>query len=150
MPAAEEVMQRSENLARDCASPSLEASVLLFASQHPQFGQARVASALTSSGQGISASGVRYIWKKHNMETAYKRLKALQQSPARRAGKLTSSQLATLNRGDLTRKLTQISYRGTGRATAAPEERQNQILNAAARLFVKQGYAGTSIRDIAQ
>lgn len=143
-------MQRTENLARDRASPSLEASVLLFASQHPQFGQARVASALTSSGQGISASGVRYIWKKHNLETAYKRLKALQQSPARSAGKFTSSQLATLNRGDLTRKLTQISCRGTGRATAAPEERQNQILNAAARLFVKQGYAGTSIRDIAQ
>lgn len=148
--AAEEVMQRSEKAAQDSTNHSLEASVLLFANQYPQFGQARVARALTSSGQAISPSGVRYIWKKHNLETAYKRLKALQQSPARSTGKLTTSQLAMLKRGDLTRKLTQLSRVGTGRATAAPDERQDQILRAAAVLFVKQGYAGTSIRDIAQ
>lgn len=143
-------MQRSEDAAQDSTNHSLEASVLLFANQHPQFGQAKVARALSSSGQVISPSGVRYIWKKHNLETAYKRLKALQQSPARSTGQLTTSQLAMLKRGDLTRKLTQLSRVGTGRATATPDERQDQILRAAAVLFVKQGYAGTSIRDIAQ
>jgi AcrR family transcriptional regulator len=124
--------------------------VLLFASQHPQFGQAKVARALTASGQGISPSGVRYIWKKHDLETAYKRLKALQQLPSPSAGPLTVSQLATLKRGDLTRKLARISRANTGNDAAAPDERQDQILRSAAELFVKHGYAGTSIRDIAQ
>jgi AcrR family transcriptional regulator len=142
-------MQRSENSPQHPEADSLEASVLLFASQHPQFGQAKVARALTSGGQTISPSGVRYIWKKHHLETAYQRLKALQQLPARSAASLTVSQLATLKRGDLSRKLSQNSRDG-GHETVVPDERQDQILRAAAELFVKQGYAGTSIRDIAQ
>lgn len=143
-------MQRSESSAQNRESDSLAASVLLFAAEHPQFGQARVARAMTSSGQAISASGVRYIWKKHNLATAYQRLKALQLSPVRKTAPLTSGQLATLKRGDLTRRLSQASGRITDRETAAPDARQEQILRAAAALFVKQGYGGTSIRDIAQ
>lgn len=142
-------MQRSNDSAQNSVVNALEASVLLFASQQPQFGQAKVANALTSSGQAISPSGVRYIWKKHNLETAYKRLKALQKLPMRSAATLTISQLAMLKRGDLTRQLAQNSH-GTDNETVAPDERQDQILKAAAGLFVKQGYAGTSMRDIAQ
>ena len=142
-------MPRSEDAAHNSAGHSLEASVLLFASQHPQFGQAKVASALTAGGQAISSSGVRYIWKKHNLETAYKRLKSLQQLPAPGVAQLTVSQLATLKRGDLARKLARIS-RAVGNDTVVPNERQDQILKAAAALFVKHGYGGTSIRDIAQ
>ncbi len=147
---AEEAMERAEDSAQNSETDSLEASVLLFASQHPQFGQAKVASALTSIGQRISPSGVRYIWKKHNLETAYKRLKALQKLSARIASKLTVSQLSMLKRGDVTRKLAQISRGGTGDETVAPDGRKKQILKAAAELFVKHGYGGTSIRDIAQ
>jgi AcrR family transcriptional regulator len=144
-------MQRSEGSVQSPAINSLEASLLLFARQHPQFGQAKVARALTASGQAISASGVRYIWKKHNLETAYKRLKALQDWLPSDSAKLNTSQLAVLKRGDLSRQLTQ-SGRGadTSQAPAAPDERQDQILQAAAELFVRHGYSGTSIRDIAQ
>ncbi len=143
-------MQRLNDAARDSASHSLETAVLQFASQHPQFGQAKVADTLTAGGQAISPSGVRYIWKKHNLETAYKRLKALQQLPAPGDGTLTVRQLAILKRGDLSRKLTRMSRATLGNDTLVPNERRDQILKAAAALFVKQGYAGTSIRDIAQ
>ncbi len=144
-------MGRSEYSGKDTGTGSLEASVLSFARRHPQFGQARVAHELALIGQTISPSGVRYIWQKHNMETAYKRLKALERLPERANQKLTASQLAVLKRGDITRKLAQKS-RGarTAGETVAPNERQDQILRAAAELFVKHGYGGTSIRDIAQ
>jgi AcrR family transcriptional regulator len=103
------------------------------------------------TGQPISPSGVRYIWKKHNLETAYKRLKVLEHLPAPGARTLTAAQLAILKRGDVSRKLGQKSRAGRiGNAPVAPDERQDQILRAAAELFVRHGYVGTSIRDIAQ
>ena len=143
-------MERLESSKQDTGTASLEASVLLFARQHPQFGQARVAHELNLTGQAISPSGVRYIWKKHDLETAYKRLKALESSATRVTPKLTGSQLATLKRGDITRRLAQKSRAArAGSEAIAPDERQDQILRAAAELFVKHGYAGTSIRDIA-
>lgn len=133
---------------------TLEASVLHFARKHPQFGQARVAHELGMAGHSISPSGVRYLWKKHNLETAYKRLKALEtdsSGSARARPKLTGSQLAIVKRGDISRRLAQKTRgRLTSGETAAPDERQNQILGAAAELFVEHGYGGTSIRDIAQ
>jgi AcrR family transcriptional regulator len=58
--------------------------------------------------------------------------------------------LAILQRGDITRRLAQkTGAGGNGGETTAPDERQDQILRAAAGLFVKHGYGGTSIRDIA-
>ena len=143
-------MGRSEQSKQEAGNGSLEAAVLLVARRHPQFGQARVASELSSTGQAISPSGVRYIWRKHDLETAYKRLKALETSSAGATGKLNANQLAILKRGDISRRLAQKSRAArTGGETAVPDERQDQILRAAAELFVKQGYGGTSIRDIA-
>ena len=125
--------------------------MLLLARRYPQHGQAKAARELKSAGHAISPSGVRYIWKKHNLETAYKRLKAIAALRDPTMSNLTANQLAILKRGDISRGLVQDS-RGSNTAdgTAAPDERQNQILQAAADLFVKQGYGGTSIRDIAQ
>ena len=144
-------MRQSDRSRQHPGSASLEESVLLLARRYPQHGQAKAARELNAAGHAISPSGVRYIWKKHNLETAYKRLKAIAalRDPAMRT--LTANQLAILKRGDISRRLVQDS-RGstTGGGTAAPDERQNQILGAAAELFVKQGYGGTSIRDIAQ
>lgn len=143
-------MARVEHSKQEPETGSLETAVLRFARQHPQFGQARAANELTLNGQAISPSGVRYIWQKHNLETAYKRLKALEQSPEREAVKLTAGQLAALKRGDITRRLAQKSRAArAGGEAIAPDERQDQILRAAAELFVKHGYGGTSIRDIA-
>ena len=144
-------MRQSRHSQQDPGAASLEESVLLLARRYPQYGQAKAARELNLIGHAISPSGVRYIWKKHNLETAYKRLKALAASrdPVV-ARNLTANQLAILKRGDISRRLVR-GPRGREAAggTAAPDERQNQILRAAADLFVKQGYGGTSIRDIA-
>ena len=128
---------------------SVEDTVLEFASIHPQFGQAKVADQVRLLGHAISPTRVRNIWKKHDLETAYKRLSALRKSEGRAADELTGSQLALLQRGDIARRLsTRAGGSRADHAASIPDERQEQILKAAAELFVKQGYAGTSIRDI--
>ncbi|MFZ5462596.1 MAG: TetR/AcrR family transcriptional regulator [Pseudomonadota bacterium] len=128
--------------ARD--EPTLEQAVLRLAAERPELGQARVAQELARLGYAVSASGVRYIWSKHGLETTYKRLKAIG-----KAAPLTEGQRAVLRRGEVSRK----AARKAGLAAlagAASDERRAQVLFAAAELFVRHGYSGTSIRDIAQ
>jgi AcrR family transcriptional regulator len=130
---------------------SVEAAVLRQAREHPQRGQAKAAEALNRLGCSISTSGVRYIWRKHGLETAYKRLKALEKNALGTARELTEGQRALLRRGDVTRKLARASSRQPAQSEGlAPDERRSHILLGAAELFVKHGYGGTSIRDIAQ
>ncbi len=121
------------------------------AREHPQRGQGKAAAELNRLGYSISTSGVRYIWRKHGLETTYKRLKALEKEIAGRGRELTEGQKALLRRGDVTRKLARASgSRAAGADDLAPDERRRQILLGAAELFVKHGYSGASIRDIAQ
>ena len=54
-----------------------EALILRLARELPMLGQAAVAERLRSDGVRISPSGVRYIWQRHGLETAVKRLEAL-------------------------------------------------------------------------
>ncbi|OIQ92556.1 fatty acid metabolism regulator protein [mine drainage metagenome] len=128
------------------ADKPLEAAVLRYAREQPQLGQARVAAALNQLGQPVSPSGVRYIWRKHDLETAYKRLKALEKKTA---ANLTAEQREVLRRGDVTRKFARKSRLGI-EGDGGADERRNHILLAAAELFSQQGYGGTSIRDIAR
>jgi TetR/AcrR family transcriptional regulator, cholesterol catabolism regulator len=130
---------------------AVEAAVLRQAREHPQRGQAKAAAELNRLGYTISISGVRYIWHKHGLETTYKRLKALQKEAGASGRELTEGQMALLRRGDVTRKFARASrQRAPAGESPAPEERRSQILLGAAELFVKHGYGGTSIRDIAQ
>jgi TetR/AcrR family transcriptional regulator, cholesterol catabolism regulator len=132
---------------------SLEAAVLRQAREHPQRGQAKAAAELNRQGFAISISGVRYIWRKHGLETAYKRLKALEKQTGAGGRELSAAQKALLRRGDVTRKLARESGpRAHGGDSLLPDERRSHshILLGAAELFVKHGYSGTSIRDIAE
>lgn len=130
---------------------STEAAVIRQAREHPQRGQAKAAEELNRLGYTISTSGVRYIWRKHGLETAYKRLKALEKGGGGSARELTERQKALLQRGDVTRRLARASGRQPASADSLPpEERRSHILLGAAELFVKHGYSGTSMRDIAQ
>ncbi len=130
---------------------SVEAAVLGQAREHPQRGQAKAAAELNRLGHAISTSGVRYIWRKHGLETAYKRLKALEKAAGDSGRALTAGQKALLQRGDVTRKLARASrQRAPGTDRLPPDERRSHILLGAAELFVRHGYGGTSIRDIAQ
>ncbi len=136
---------------RDRSNADLEDVVLQYASMHPEFGQARVARELKKTGYFISASGVRYIWKRHELETTYKRLKAIEKSRKRGAINFTAEQQAVLERGDSSLKLTRKLKRDSrGDNEAGSVQRIDQILNAAAELFSLRGYDGTSIRDIAR
>lgn len=128
----------------------LETAVLREAREHPQRGQAKAAEALKRQGHAISVSGVRYIWRKYGLETAYKRLKALEREAGGPAREFTAGQKALLARGDVARRLQrQAGLRGSDAETLSADERRGHILLAAADLFVKHGYGGTSIRDIA-
>jgi TetR/AcrR family transcriptional regulator, cholesterol catabolism regulator len=128
---------------------SLEQAVVDYAHEFPQFGQARAAGELTQMGYPVSASGVRNIWKKHHLETAYKRLKSV----ARGSKALTAQQQEILKRGEASRKIARKAGReaddGEGRSGASGGQRRDQIILAAAQLFVERGYSGTSIRNIA-
>jgi len=130
---------------------SVEAAVVRQAREHPQRGQGKAAAELQRLGYTISTSGVRYLWRKHGLETTYKRLKALEQEMAGTGRELSAGQKALLQRGDVTRRLARASgRRAAASGSLAPDERRRQILLGAAELFVKHGYSGTSIRDIAE
>lgn len=128
----------------------VDAAVTRYARTHPQFGQAKVAAALRAKGVTVSASGVRYIWRKHGLETKLKRLEAIARSTARGAT-LTAGQREIVRRGEVRRK---FAGNSPARAAAAADRgtadaRREQILAGAAELFVERGYAGTSMREIA-
>ncbi|MFZ5510666.1 MAG: TetR/AcrR family transcriptional regulator [Pseudomonadota bacterium] len=131
-----------QRAARDALT--LEQAVLRLAAERPELGQARVARELARLGYSVSASGVRYIWSKHGLETTYKRLKAIG-----KGAPLTEGQRALLRRGEVSRKAARKAGR-VALAGAAGDERRAHVLFAAAELFVRHGYSGTSIRDIAQ
>jgi AcrR family transcriptional regulator len=142
-------MGRSGNTNAVQDRSAVEAAVIRQAREHPQRGQGKAAEELKRLGYTISTSGVRYIWRKHDLETTYKRLKALEGGHGGSARALTAAQKDLLRRGDVTRKLARKSRQDTG-DTPLPDERRSHILLGAAELFVKHGYSGTSIRDIAR
>lgn len=126
-----------------------EAAILRLAREAPELGQVAVAERLRSEGLRISPSGVRYLWQRHGLETAVKRLQALEEG--RGADALTEAQRRLLERGMLTERLAR-GENATGDPAGDPEptERRRLILDAAARLFAAEGYDRTSIRDIAR
>ena len=77
---------------------SLDQAVLHFARAF-QLGQAKASAELKKQGHAVSASGVRYIWKKHNLETAYKRLKTVLRAPDGATAKLSLQQRNSETRG---------------------------------------------------
>ncbi|WP_297364852.1 TetR/AcrR family transcriptional regulator [Thauera sp.] len=131
--------------------PDAETAILRLAREAPELGQVAVAERLRQSGLKISPSGVRYLWQKHGLETAVKRLQALAEQEQDGIEVLSAAQRRLLARGMLTERL----VRGEGAEARAlgeqePTERRRLILDAAARLFAAEGYDRTSIRDIAR
>ena len=142
------------SLKKPAATPSraeVAAAVLRQALEHPQRGQGKTAEELRRAGYRISNSGVRYLWRKHGLETTYKRLKALEKTMGGSGRELSAAQKERLRRGEVTRKLARAAgQRASAGELTLSDERRRQILHGAAELFVQHGYNGTSIRDIAQ
>jgi transposase len=79
---------RRRPILKNRVAPEIEAAVLALTTEHPRWGQQRVARALKERGLAISAAGVRCIWVRQALERASLRVQAAARSsrPARSSG----------------------------------------------------------------
>ena len=77
---------------------SIESAVVAFAVEQPAFGQVRVSNELRKRGVFVSASGVRSVWLRHDLESFKKRLNALEKHVAATGEVLTEAQVAALEK----------------------------------------------------
>lgn len=76
----------------------VEEAVRDLAIENPALGQVRASNELLQRGIIISASGIRSIWLRNDLETFRKRLKALETKSARDGTVLTEAQMVALER----------------------------------------------------
>ncbi len=95
--ALQDLSRRKPNL-KNRVPQYVEEAVNEVAIEFPAYGQVRAANELTKKGINISASGIRLIWVRNNLETLKKRLKALESKVANEGIILTESQLLALEK----------------------------------------------------
>ena len=89
--------RRKPNL-QNRVAPETEDAVIAFALEQSAFGQMRTSNELRKKGIFISASGVRSVWLRHNLENFKKRLSNLEQHVAQTGEVLTEAQVSALER----------------------------------------------------
>jgi AcrR family transcriptional regulator len=129
------------------AVSATEAMVLDFAATQPDLGQFRVAESLRKRGIRISPSRVREIWKRHSLETLYKRVSAIEKRRGRGGSRLTETQQARFKRAERRSQLLTGAARKAG-GEDAKSLRQHLIV-IAAQTFSRHGYKGATIKEIA-
>lgn len=127
----------------------VEAAILDLALHQPTLGQDRVARELRARRLFVSASGVRYVWQRHGLETLEKRVRQIEQRLGKRDDGWSEDQIIARDR---VRNDRQARTLGAGIAGQSADEvsRSARILAVAARLLREQGYEATSLRDIAR
>jgi len=78
--------------------PTIEQAVVSYAIEYPAHGQVRTSNELRKRGTFVSASGVRCIWLRNDLENFKKRLKALEAKVAEEGILLTESQIQALEK----------------------------------------------------
>jgi transposase InsO family protein len=96
--AALHEISRRKPIQKNRVDEPTEEAVVASAINQPAWGQQRVSNQLRLAGIFVSASGVRSIWQRHNLETFKKRLQALEAKVAQDGIILTEAQLAALEK----------------------------------------------------
>ena len=95
--ALQGLSRRKPNL-KNRVPQHIEEAIAEFAIEFPAYGQLRAANELNKKGILATASGVRSVWLRHDLETLKKRLKALEAKVAQDGIILTESQLQALEK----------------------------------------------------
>lgn len=133
---------------RPRVSPTIEQRILALSFRYPGHGQDRIARELQAQNIRVSASGVRYVWQRHNLETLEKRVAWLEQQLGERESQWSEDQRHARHRVRNS-KLSRSLGAGILGARAADVSRRKHILAIAARLFREQSVEAVSLRDLA-
>ncbi len=142
-------MSNTRRAAKPRVARSIEEAILQYAFERPAFGQDRVARELQAKRLFVSASGVRYVWQRHDIETLEKRVRFIEERLRRDNIAPTAEQIAARERVRATRKTHRMAATVLG-DDSGRFRRSEYILAIAARLFRQQGFEATSLRDIAK
>ena len=89
---------KQKPLPQNRVAPEVERAVVAIAIENPALGQVRASNELKKKGILVSPGGVRGVWKRNDLETFKKRLKALEAKVAQDNIVLTEEQLVAMEK----------------------------------------------------